>query len=149
MQNRLDSITIIDKLPRSDYLPLSIAFDVQLQFTPANLSYCSSPRDKVTYNWAKASINDVKDYCKQTYSNFANVVPALKCTDVKCKSIGHRHQIDSFYSQICDTLQCSSLDCMPSSKASVNHDYIVPGFNDYVKDLHSIARSLCCLERCR
>ena len=74
-----------------------------------------------------------------------NIVPALKCTDVKCKSIDHRHQIDSFYSQICDSLQCSSFDCIPPSippsKPSDSHDYIVHGFNDYVNDLYSVARS--------
>ena len=94
---------------------------MQLQFTPANLSSCSSPRAKVIYNWAKASINNVNDYCKQTYSNFAkiNVVPALKCTDVQCKSIDHKHQIDSFYSQMCDTLQCSTLNCIPSTASKL------------------------------
>ena len=88
---------------------------MQLQFTPANHSSCSSPRAKVIYNCSKGSINNVKDYCKQTYSNFAkiNIVPALKCTEVKCKSIDHRHQIDSVYLLLCNTLQCSSLDYIP------------------------------------
>ena len=93
IQKRLESIFTIDKLPSSAHLPLSITFDVQLQFTPANLFSCYSPRAKVIYNWAKASINNVNDYRKQTYSNFAkiNIAPALKCTDVKCTSIDHRH----------------------------------------------------------
>ena len=141
--NRLDYINIIDKLPSSDHLPLSITFDVQLQFTPANLSSCSSPRAKVIYNWVKAIMNHVNDYCLQTYNNFAkiNIVPDLKCTNGKCKSIDHRNQIDSFYSQICDTLQCSGLDYILSSKPNDSDDFIVLGFNDYVKDLHSVARS--------
>ena len=46
-----------------------------------------------------------------------------------------------FYSQICEALHCSSLDSIPSSKSSDCRSYIVPGFNDYVKDLHSVARS--------
>ena len=52
------------------HLPLSITFDVQLQFTPANLSSFSSPRAKVIYNWVNASMNHVNDYCKPTYSKF-------------------------------------------------------------------------------
>ena len=55
--------------------------------------------------------------------------------------IEHRHQIDLFYSQTCDALQRSSSNCIPSSKSSDSHDYIVPGFNEYVKDLHCTARS--------
>ena len=54
IQNRLESISIIDKLPSSDHLPLSIIIDVQLQSTPSNFASCSSPRSKVIYNWAKA-----------------------------------------------------------------------------------------------
>ena len=143
IQNRLESISIIDKLPSSDHLRLSIIIDVQLQSTPSNFASCSSPRAKVSYNWAKASVNNVNDYCKQTYSNFAkiSIVHALWCTDVNCKSIEHRQQVDSFYSQICGALQSSIFDCIPSSKPNNNHDYIVPGFNDYVKDLHSVART--------
>ena len=55
----------------------------------------------------------------------------------------HRHQVDSFYSQRCGAQQSSSLDFIPSSEPSDSHDYIVPGFNDYIKDLHtcSVSRS--------
>ena len=45
-----------------------------------------------------------------------------------------------FIHSLC-ALQSSSLDCIPSSKPSDSHGYIEPGFNDYVKDLHSVARS--------
>ena len=33
------------------------------------------------------------------------------------------------------------LDSIPSTKSSDCRNYIVPEFNDYVKDLHSVARS--------
>ena len=95
------------------------------------------------FNWAKANINDINEYCVNTYNNFAtiDIVPAIKCTNVNCTSIEHRHQIDLFYSQMCDALQRSSSNCIPSSKPSDSHDYIVPRFNEYVKDLHCTARS--------
>ena len=79
-----------------------------------------------------------------TYNNFAkiDIVYAIHCYDINCKSIAHRHQIDSFYSQICDALQSSSSSCIPSSKSIDRRElYIVPGFNDFVKDLHSTARA--------
>ena len=79
----------------------------------------------------------------QTYDNFTKIciLPAIKCININCKSLEHRHEIDLFYSQISEALQCSSLDSIPSSKSSDCRSYIVPGFNDYVKDLHSVARS--------
>ena len=38
-------------------------------------------------------------------------------------------------------LQRFSSNCIISSKPSDSHDYIIPGFNEYVKDLHCTARS--------
>ena len=60
--------------------------------------------------------------------------------DMLIKIIEHRHQINVFYSQTCDALQRSSSNCIPSSKPRDSHDYIVPGFNEYVKDVHCTAR---------
>ena len=78
-------------------------------------------------------------------NNFAkiNIVPAINCSDINCKSIEHRHEIDTFYSQICNALQSSTSSCIPSSKSSDSREYIlvVHGFNNYVKDLHSTARA--------
>ena len=73
----------------------------------------------------------------QTYRNFSKIsIPsAIKCTKVNCKSSEHRLKIDLYYSEICNALHCSSLDSIPSSKSSDCRDYIVPEFNDYVKDL--------------
>ena len=143
IQSKLKLIDILDKLPSSDHLPLSVIIDVQVHSDLSVSSVYSSPRDQLVYNWAKTDITDVNNYCMQTYRNFSKIsIPsAIKCTKVNCKSIEHRHEIDLYYSEICKALHCSSLDSIPSSKSSDCRDYIVPGFNDYVKDLHSTARS--------
>ena len=79
----------------------------------------------------------------QTYDNFTKICipPAIKRTNINCKSLEHRHDNDLFYLQICETLHCSTLDSIPSSKSSDCRNYIVLRFNDYVKDLHSVTRS--------
>ena len=143
LQRKLQLINILDKLPSSDHLPLSVIIDVRVQSVPSVSTICSSPRAKVIYNWTKADTTDVNNYCMKTYDNFSKICipPAIKCTNINCKSLEHRHEIDLFYSQICEALHCSSLDSIPSSKSSDCRNYIVPGFNDYVKDLHSVARS--------
>ena len=143
LQRKLQLINILDKLPSSDHLPLSVIIDVRVQAVPSVSTICSSPRSKVIYNWTKADTTDVNNYCMKTYDNFSKICipPAIKCTNINCKSLEHRHEIDLFYSQICEALHCSSLDSIPSSKSSDCRNYIVPGFNDYVKDLHSVARS--------
>ena len=44
------------------------------------------------------------------------------------------------YKQICDVLHTASKKCIPSSKIDCYKEYIVPGFNEHVKELHDIAR---------
>ena len=99
-------------------------FTCNVLFQPLQFIHLS--RDKVIFNWAKPSIDDINEYCANTYNNFAtiDIVPAIKCTNVNCTSIENRHQIDLFYSQICDALQGSSSNCIPSSKPSDSYDYI-------------------------
>ena len=143
IQSKLKVIDILDNLPSSDHLPLSVIIDVQVHSGLSVSSVYSSPRDQLVYNWAKTDNTDVNNYCMQTYRNFSKIsIPsAIKCTKVNCKSIEHRHEIDLYYSEICKALHCSSLDSILSSKSSDCRDYIASGFNDYVKDLHITARS--------
>ena len=50
------------------------------------------------------------------------------------------NQIDTLYSQLCSVLKQASDDSIPTSKIHTHHDYIVPGFNEFAKQLHSEAR---------
>ena len=49
--------------------------------------------------------------------------------------------IDLFYSQICCALEQSCHKTIPSSNLRDGQDYIVQGFNEFVKELHTIARN--------
>ena len=64
----------------------------------------------------------------------------LKYNDVNCKSHDHLNQIDTLCSQLCSVLKQASDDSIPTSKIHTHHDYIVPGFNEFAKQLHSEAR---------
>ena len=63
---------------------------------------------------------------------------ATKCDDVNCSSPEHRQMIDLFYSLICCTLEQSS---QKTSNLRDGRDYIVPGFNELVKELHTSVRN--------
>ena len=140
MNVKLKSLGILDKLPSSDHLPM-FANLLFVNSTP-ELNICSTSSDKVTFNWCKASDYDILHYRNLTFSNISMipVLPAMKCNDIKCKLPDHRHQIDTLYSQICCSLKQSSIDSIPSSKVHDCRDYIVPGFNEFAKELHSAAR---------
>ena len=73
--------------------------------------------------------------CKNIHA--ADVV---KCNDVNCKSHDHLNQIDTLYSQLCSVLKQASDDSIPTSRIHTHHNYIVPGFNEFAKNLHSEAR---------
>ena len=126
IRSKLKMIDILDKLPSSNHLPLSVIIDVQVHSVPSVSSVYSSPRDQLVYNWTKADITEVNDYCMQTYHNFfkISILFVIKCTNVNCKFIKYRHEIDLYDSEICKALHCSILDSIPSSKSSEGRDYM-------------------------
>ena len=128
---KLTLITIHDKLPSSDHLPLSACIDIPL--VPP--SSCSIDSLKMTFNWAKASDDDLCSYTMHTFQHFKSIPIncVIKCDDVNYSSPEHRQMIDLFYSQICCTLEQSSQKTIPSGNLRDCRDYIVPWFNDVVK----------------
>ena len=60
---------------------------------------------------------------------------------MNCKSHDHLKQIDDLYSQLCSVLKHASNDSIPATKMYTHHDYIVPGINEFAKQLHSEARA--------
>ena len=66
---------------------------------------------------------------------------AIKWYDVNCSSPEHKQMIDLFYSKICCALKQSSQKTIPSSNLRDGLDYIVLGFNDFVKELHTSSRN--------
>ena len=53
----------------------------------------------------------------------------------------HIEQIDHLYTHLCSVLKHASEDSIPVCKIHTHHDYIVPGFNEFAKQLHSEARA--------
>ena len=105
IRSKLKRIDIHDKLPSSDHLPLSVIIDVQVHSGLSVSSVYSSPRDQLVYNWVKAYITEVNNYCMQTYHNFFKIsIPsAIKCTNVNCKLIKYRHEIDILFRDLQST----------------------------------------------
>ena len=135
----LQSLRILDKLPSSDHLPISVSLDFTISPIIPNTYACH--RTKIT-NWSKAKDQDLAMYYSMTYHTLRDIaiMLALKCHDVNCKSAEHREQIDVTYSQICCALEHASLESIPTCQFRDSRDHIVPGFNEYVKELHTTAR---------
>ena len=128
-------------LPSSDHVPLSVVFSFNSTLTFIDSSTC--PSNTVNFNWTKATEKDLLDYNYLTgiYCKDIHVVDVVKCHDVNCKSNEHVEQIDQLYSQLCSILKHASDDSIPICKIHSHHGYIVPGFNELAKQLHSEARA--------
>ena len=63
---------------------------------------------------------------------------ALDCRDTNCCDETHRMQTKLCYDSLCKQCADSSYDVLGTNKKK---PYVCkPGFNDYVKDIHDIAR---------
>ena len=77
----------------------------------------------------------------QVHLRAVNIPDAVRCYDTACVCDEHTMQLDVYFSSICDALRKASIKSIPTTKYKCSSDFIVPGFNEYVRDLHDIARS--------
>ena len=62
----------------------------------------------------------------------------LLCKDTNCSI--HNQDIDSFYNSIISVFKQATIECIPSSN-NCNKKFIpIPGWNEYVREHHKIAR---------
>ena len=98
--------------------------------------------DVILGQWSKASDVEIEYYRIKSYTSLDTIfIPdVVKCVNNNCSSKEHRGQLDSYFTSISDALDLTSKQTIPTSKIKCPSEYIVPGFNDYLKDLHDSAR---------
>ena len=62
-----------------------------------------------------------------------HISDSCTCTNSNCSNIQHISDIDNLFDDICNALRVSSLTTITTCKKTLCQDYIVPGWNDYVK----------------
>ena len=141
VNSKISSINILDKLPGSDHLPLQMTLDIDFNSVVDFIDNLC-PRNKVSFNWSKCTINELSQYCCLTYDLFTDihVTPGIECNNPNCEISSHKTDIDYLYKQICDGLDTASKNYIPSSKIDYYREHIVPGYNEHAKELHAIAR---------
>ena len=77
----------------------------------------------------------------QVHLRAVNIPDAVRCYDTACVCDEHKMQLDVYFGSICDALRKASIKSIPTTKYKCSSDFIVPGFNEYVRDLHDFARS--------
>ena len=92
--------------------------------------------------WAKASDSDIEEYRQGTYRKLSHIVvpAAIYCKDALCKDCEHRHQIEEYYDNMCNALSSRGKLTIPTCRFRCSQEFIVPGFNEHLKELHGKAR---------
>ena len=137
----IDKLHVLDKLPCSDHLPMVVIFDIDIN---VSLPTQVSTDDVMTsFNWSKATVDDISSYSRTADVELRsiNVPGGLTCRDMHCYDVHHLESIDLFYSDICNALAYSSAQCIDVCRTGIAKDFIVPGFNEHVKTLHTEARN--------
>ena len=135
----LSDLCILDKLPSSDHLPIgcNLCFDLDTcMSTPSVSDSCDVKLPTMKCQWSKASDVEIEYYRMKSYISLDTIfIPdVVKCVNNNCSSKEHQGQLDSYFTSISDALDLTSKQTIPTSKIKCPSEYIVPGFNDYLKD---------------
>ena len=128
---------IVDNIVCSDHLPLCM--EIKCDIMPiCNSTFTKESRDVCKWNLAGEKEKLMyKSYTNELFSHINIPVDALLCTNVHCKE--HISDIDYFYTCIINCIQSAEKECIPFESLGKSF-HIVPGWNEYVKDRHAVAR---------
>ena len=140
LHQKLVSCSIVDNVIHSDHAPVSISFDIDIPYLPDE-ERVFVPRTA----WYKASKAQLNGYSSALFEKLDSIditCDALQCTDVQCKA--HNDTLVEIYDYIVDShLECADefipKSCAPDPSASDTVTGNIPGWNDFVKDLHEEA----------
>ena len=91
-------------------------------------------------DWIRANEDDIARYrrtCETLLCGLPLTTEALSCDGTDCRR--HHQDIDAFYAKITECLQIASLRSIPTRSRGSSR-YVVPGWNDYVKEFHESSR---------
>jgi hypothetical protein len=64
----------------------------------------------------------------------------IMCSELNCDNPSHKDKFNAMYMDMCKCLLDASDSTIVKCKNQQSSDFVVPGWNDYVKDLHDDAR---------
>ena len=134
----ISDISVLYDIIGSDHLPLAFNYKFKgavLPDTPKSTNYRKSVKwDKMTREALESYTNMTSILLDKVHVNLS----LLRCTNINCKDLGHRAALDDLYNDIIASLCYASDTCLAKYTTHVFNP--VPGWNDHVSDLHSIAR---------
>ena len=136
-QSVKNHVSVIDNVVCSDHFPLCI--EVICDIIPLYNSTMTSAVNS-SIQWHAAKDSDKLQYMiksEELASKIILPVDALMCKNPHCTD--HCDDINCFYESIISVFKLSASHSIPTSVTSTRYN-IVPGWNEYVKEHHSLAK---------
>ena len=133
----VNDISIGYQMSCSDHIPVTIRFN--LDNLPTVVDEFNNVNPKI--NWDKYDAIKLREFSLMCDINLGSIIlptEALNCRDVACRDENHINQTKLFYDNICKNLNDASSNVLGINKKGKFN--CKPGFNDYVKDKHDLAR---------
>lgn len=120
-----------------DHFPLS--FDVEFKFDMHIGSGVTDTLLQNFVNWKTFGEPELNIYHNKLDSllNMNNFNDAVLCTNQNCADLSHKAKLDEAYAFVVDSI-INATDDFRVNKS--NKTYVVPGWNEHVKELHAMAR---------
>ncbi len=142
VNSMITDLYILDKCPSSDHLPVGLVISTAL--TTERCVNNEKHADKITpiFRWSNAKDCNIKEYgkCSAVHLDRIHISDSCTCNNYNCSNREHISDIDNLFDDICNALRVSSLETITTCKKTLCQDYIVPGWNDYVKEAHTETR---------
>ena len=141
----LSDFCISNKLPISDHLPTgcNVCFDLDSTPNPCDSVPCDVKVPTIKVQWSKATDVEIEHYNARSYTSLKAITPpyVIKYINTSCNCSEHQMQLDVSFDSICNALYDTSKQTIPTTKIKYSSECFVPGFNDYLKELHTNARN--------
>ena len=137
----IKSMSVLYDTISSDHFPLSIMCDIGI-LPPCDCTLDSDGNYKQGVNWSKVNNNQRNNYTAisdRLLSDICIPTEALCCKNTNCSNVEHAQSISKFYDDIIDGLHIAGTK-ISSGTSRNNSSCTVAGWNDHLKELHSIAR---------
>ena len=133
---------ILDTCPSSDHLPVRLMISTALTAERCVNNEKHANKIFPIFRWSNAKDCNIKEYGKYSavHLDRIHISDSCTCTNSNCSNIQHISDIDHLFDDICNALRVSSLETITTCKKTLCQGYIVPGWNDYVKEAHTEAR---------
>ena len=139
--NCITDISILHEYIGSDHFPLRVTCSLDYLQKYVIEPPCQTSSIHKIIDWScidDTSLHRYRICSKHKLSNVSFDHQAVACRDPNCNDTSHLNSIDKLYNDITVALEAATAESLPTKSKGNSHN--IPGWNQHIKDYHSIAR---------